>query len=380
MNASQPTAALVVSLTGFCTSMGRASERSCCSLMRRAADTLGNMRRDTHGMHPIPSFIQMSAALLLLHGLAPSFALYKQAPLSRNRDRVGLGFHTKASNHSKPLSVEGRTLLSKITAAGQKGDWVDVKRMFALYSGMECQVLHSVMHAAYTCGQYREAARVYTRMCDLKVAKDAPVYATALKVFSKLEQPTAVRDIWTEALKVCELDKLLAAARIVAAAVEGDIQTAAEVLDLMNKTGVEINQGHITSAIRACWEATGSTHNAAEYLYRLHIDLDLQADIAMFTCLVGAYKTAPLEKIMGAYSDMQAMHIKSDFAFAETYLATLLLKPKEQRFNQQEMLAWLCQLPGPRIAAAKSALDNFRQEGIELTSLSRQFAQALSRL
>ena len=109
--------------------------------------------------------------------------------------------------------------------------------------------------------------------------------------FSGLKQPCAVREIWSEARKSLELDGPLAGARIAAAAVEGDIETAAQVLDEMNRSDVEIDVGHVTSAIRACWGAQGSNHNAAKYLFQLLLSLELEPDIATFTCLFGAYAT-----------------------------------------------------------------------------------------
>ena len=161
---------------------------------------------------------------------------------------------------------------------------------------------------------------------------------------------------------------------------QGDIETAAQVLDQMNSSGVEINVGHITSAMRACWEASGSTHHAADFLFGLLLDLELQPDIAVFTCLVGAYKTAPVEKLTNAYATMKDFGIKPDFAFAETYLGTLLRKPKEKKFNQPEMIAWLHQVPMPRIAAAKVAMKDFQLGRLKLTSLSRKFVAALQEL
>ena len=47
-----------------------------------------------------------------------------------------------------------------------------------------------------------------------------------------------MREIWAEARRSCDLGELLAAARIDAAAAEGDIETAAGILDEMNRTGV----------------------------------------------------------------------------------------------------------------------------------------------
>ena len=43
-------------------------------------------------------------------------------------------------------------------------------------------------------------------------------------------------ELWTEALEVCELDKILVSARLGAAADKGDIEGAAAILDLANES------------------------------------------------------------------------------------------------------------------------------------------------
>ena len=321
------------------------------------------------------------AALALLVGLAPDFALQKQAPLSRNRARMGLGLHTKVDDPCFQMSASGKRLVSQITEAGRRGNWVDIRRLFAEYTGRELPVYHAVMHGAYLCGQYEEGVRVYQRLCDSKIGKHEPVYATAVKLFAKLGEPSAVEGIWQEAMSKYDLNKPLAAARIEAAAVEGDIQAAAQVLDDMKQSDVEIDVGHITSAIRACWEASGSTHHAADFLLDLLWDLELQPDIALYTCLIGAYKAAPVGKVVAAYSKMKELGVKADFAFAEIYLATLvLLRQKEGKLNLEEMIAWLREVPASRIAAAKTAVGDFKRSNIRLTGLSHAIERALHQL
>eukprot|EP00439_Symbiodinium_sp_Y106_P014448 s2801_g2.t1 len=321
------------------------------------------------------------AALVLLVSLAPDFALRKQAPLSQNRARVGLGLHTKVNDQSLQMTASGKRLVSQITEAGRRGNWVDIRRLFADYVGRELPVYHAVMHGAYLCGQYEEGVRVYERLCSSKIGKHEPVYATAVRLFAKLGLPSEVEGTWQEAMSKYDLNKPLAAARIEAAAVEGDIQAAAQVLDDMKHSDVEIDVGHITSAIRACWEATGSTHHAADFLFDLLLDLELQPDIALYTCLIGAYKAAPVDKVVGAYSRMRELGLKADFAFAEIYLATLvLLRQKEGKLNLQEMIAWLREVPASRIAAAKAAVGDFKRSNIKLTSLSHAIERALHQL
>ena len=97
----------------------------------------------------------------------------------------------------------------------------------------------------------------------MKLDQDAPTFATAMKTYAKLGNNSRVREIWAAAREACPLDALLAAARIDAAAAEGDVLTAAELLDEMNRTGVGIDIAHVTSAIRACWEAAAWPFNSA---------------------------------------------------------------------------------------------------------------------
>ena len=172
-----------------------------------------------------------------------SFALRKpQEPLSSVRARSGQGLHTRAVDRGwSTFSKEGKILLSEIVAAGDRGDWQLVKHLYSNYDGQEIQIFNAVMWIAYQNGQYREGALVWERLRRLQLKSTAPTFTAALKIFTKLGQNTSVREVWTESLAVCKLDEPLAAARIDAAAAEGDVKSAAEVLDLMNRTGVEMN-------------------------------------------------------------------------------------------------------------------------------------------
>ena len=75
---------------------------------------------------------------------------------------------------------------------------MQVKRTFARYTGRDLPVFHAVMHSAYICSQYKEGARVYQQLCDSQIGKDAPLYATAVKLFAKLGDPDMVKGIWQD--------------------------------------------------------------------------------------------------------------------------------------------------------------------------------------
>ena len=214
----------------------------------------------------------------------------------------------------------------------------------------------------------------------MNITLDGAAFATGIKIFAKLGDPERVRSIWTDAMQSCKLDEVIAAARIDAAAAEGDIESAAKVLDQMNRTGVNINIAHITSAIRACWEAPGSGHNAAEYLFNLSLALDLQPNVVTFTSLMGAYASAPLSRILCARDVMKTLQVSANKAFAEVYLNTLLQNTKEEWQDVravQAVCAKLAKKSPERLAVARRALAEFRKDKVTLTTLSETIERAL---
>ena len=169
---------------------------------------------------------------------------------------------------------------------------------------------------------------------------------------------------------------MLAAARIDAAAAEGDVQAAAQMLDDMDRESVKINIAHINSAIRTCWNAEGAMHSAAKYLFDLIPGLCLTPDIVTFTCLVGAYTSAELSDIQAVYAKIKDVGVEVDKAFAEVYLFTVLRMPASNEIGP----AGLSKLPNDRIRAAMAALKDFNADGLELTRLSCAIERALHKV
>ena len=88
-----------------------------------------------------------------------------------------------------------------------------------------------------------------------------------MRIFGKLGKPEKVRVIWDEAREKCTLSHMLVASRLHAAADEGDVETAAAMLDLLNTSKLEIDSIVITSAIRSCWGWGAKQHRAAKYFW-----------------------------------------------------------------------------------------------------------------
>ena len=143
--------------------------------------------------------------------------------------------HTGSTPPGTTLSREGQLLLSEITDAGGRGDWLNVRKLYGKYGGSETQIFNAVMRIAINCTQYKEGLAVYERACNMNIAKASPTFTAAMKLHARLNKPEAVERIWAEALSTCPLDEVLAGARIDAAAAVGDVE-AAPVLEQLNRT------------------------------------------------------------------------------------------------------------------------------------------------
>ncbi len=186
-----------------------------------------------------------SVLRLLLLGLAlcffqhgHSFAKLQQESLGSFRERSGRGRREKVDAYLDiKLNQDEKRLLSKISTAGERRQWSAVRSAIASYAGDAVPIYTAALHAAVRCREYSEGAEIFEQgqqRCDVM---NAPMYTQALKIFGKLKDFAKVDELWTEALDVCELDKVLASARLAAAADQGDIKGAAAILDQVNASG-----------------------------------------------------------------------------------------------------------------------------------------------
>ena len=101
-------------------------------------------------------------------------------------------------------------------------------------------VYAAALHAAVRCGRYQEGAKVF-ELCQKRCKIiDAPVYTQALQIFGKLNEHAKVEDLWVESLEKCQLDIVLASARLAAAADLGNITGAAQILDMVNESALVV--------------------------------------------------------------------------------------------------------------------------------------------
>ena len=221
--------------------------------------------------------------------------------MRRLRERDGNALKSSARVLKDPLSPAGQRVLSKITEAGD--DWFAVRRLYSSYTGKEVQIFNAVMHAAVRCGQLKQGAQIYEKLCDLKITKTYPTFTAALKIFAELGQSNTVRKLWKEAKQ----------------------------------------------------------------------SLDL----------VGAYATAPLDKIESTYRTMQEIGVKPNRVFSEIYLTSVLAIKKAEAYDKRtvrQLTSYLRSCPQKRLQAARAALDDFENAKLETTTLCNKIDAALQLL
>lgn len=301
---------------------------------------------------------------IFLHTSSCGFGLSKQPSLSEVRERTGLAIRKKVGTRGggPALDQEERNLVKKISIAGERRNWQGARSIFGTYRGNAPQVYTAAMHAAFRCRKYSDGANIYEQCQTNCKTIDQPVFVIAMRIFAKLRKNTRVKQTWNEALDAFGLDDFLASARIVAAADVGDVETAAEILDEMERSNVSINVYNINSAIRACKGQGERQHKAAKCFFDLLHKFQLSPTIVTFTSLIAAYKTADLQCILSTYNEMKDMHIEPDAVFAETYMFTLLQYNDSRRRVEEN----LHDLPVERLQAARDALDDFKRAGLSL--------------
>lgn len=184
--------------------------------------------------------------VLLCHKTEINFAKPKQEPLDAFRERSGKALRKSAKGTGNyDLTRYEKNLLRKIAAASETRNWTAVSSYLAEYTGDAPPLFASAMQGALRCRRYEEGIKIYDKCRTSSQVLHEPVYTAAMKLFGKLGAPSRVRNVWDEALQVVGLTEVLAAARIAAAADEGNVSATAEVLDLMNESGVPVDVGHV---------------------------------------------------------------------------------------------------------------------------------------
>ena len=336
------------------------------------------------------SLLGILALLILLspHIREPNvnFAQAKQVPSHVLRQQEGLGVYTRAGKKFHVVNRTGfvleptkeeKNLTSQLKRAGESKrgprEW---QKLYARYSGCSPMVLTAAMQAALKQRDYKEGYKVYKRIQYMTL----PTYSVSMKLLGKLAEYDEVERLWANLMELNLVDEVLAAARIDAAANNGDIQGAARILNYMGEKGIGANLVHFTSAINACANA-----NAADRAKQAQVFFDrmatngIEPNIVTYVNLLRAYSEEPSECCLHLLADMQEHGVKPNVVFAENFLFIFLkigMGDGDWR-NREFVASYLRNLNPVDLQFANSFIDDLRRSNVRLTKACKLIDAAI---
>ena len=327
--------------------------------------------------------ICLVACLELFPSIDFSLPAGKQLPLSVLRERTGQSISVSVDRDEHELFKDNLTarekqLTSFLAQAGRHGDWSQVSRLWGRYSGTALAVHRAAMQAAFHCARYEDAARIYEKLRNLPgFTPDSISSGRGMKVFGKLGRREDVSAIWSEAVDTNLTNRLVASARINAAASMGDIEGAAQGLDFMFTNDMEPDTPDFNSAINACATADPPSPSAAMYVYEQMLKKDLQPSIITFTSLVRAHDRARCSKIEALLSEMKTTGIEPNKVFAEAFISAVFGGERLKTMSAKTMCARIAAMSPRRRQLLQQTLQDFRMR-TETTRLSQQVWKLLT--
>ena len=253
-----------------------------------------------------------------------AFPVSRQIGSYRQRQKNGLTVHTPVEDELREIeapSAQEKNMVAQLAENGRRGNWAQVDRMFRRYTGSHTAVLSAAMQAAIRCQKYPEGAEVFERLRQCEGSMDPPAYTVAMKLLGKLGRVEAVEELWSELVQKSKVNKVLAQARIDAAASNGDIDAAFSVLRYMEEESVGICLTHYVSAIDACSKSKELRKMAsAQDLFKEIIDRGLTPNIITYTNLLRASWNGTDEDLLALLADMKTAGVKADAIFVETFM------------------------------------------------------------
>ena len=310
------------------------------------------------------------------------FSLPKQAiGAFREREGSSASAPIRQTEPLKDITTDEKKLITSLVEAGQRGDWIQAARLWRGYSGQAVPVFSAAMQAAHRCGHFKEASCMYDRLrSDSEAKVDAATLHLGIKTYGKLLDQGRVLEIWREAEERGLVNKIIAGARVDAAAEMGNMTEAVAVLDDMGRRSLETNIINFNSAINACKNAKHRRrHEAAMFLFETVLTQSLEPTVVTFANLVGAHRAAPLQQISDLRGCMAALGIPANRVFAETYLGAVCGRFEKVR-DAGQMAQKMVELPKERREEARLALRDFSTAGVELTRLCELLDATLSKM
>eukprot|EP00930_Biecheleria_cincta_P085109 TRINITY_DN74531_c0_g1_i1.p1 TRINITY_DN74531_c0_g1~~TRINITY_DN74531_c0_g1_i1.p1 ORF type:complete len:361 (+),score=58.14 TRINITY_DN74531_c0_g1_i1:59-1084(+) len=301
------------------------------------------------------------------------------------REKTGFGLHRSAAATAPaaytPTSKE-RKLIMHIVEAGKAGNWQQAKGVFRGYLGRAPQIYSAILTAAFRCGEYAEGSELYNDMQYLGMPKYSPLYTMGIKLAAKSGLFDAVKSIWREVKKSGVVtDMKLIAARLEAAAEQGDMDTAARLLDFMSASRISPEVYHYDTAIRSCQKSEPPSYRVAQIFLQAMFNSSVAPTVVTFGNLVKAHRQAPLHKLQAVLSQMEELGVQMDAVFVKQYLQSLLYLPSSS-WNTLDTLparAWaLRNFSDARLLEAKVFIEKARANGVDFLPFPVKLERALS--
>ncbi|CAE7869890.1 unnamed protein product [Symbiodinium necroappetens] len=298
----------------------------------------------------------------------------KQATASVMRERSGLGIGARVTDTKswRAVSPEESALAGKLKAAGVKGRWTQVWRLYQDYTGIAIPVHGAAMQAAYRCRRYSEAAEMYTKLRTVNDAElNQVILVHGIKIFGKLHDADRVEAIWQEVLAKGWMDKFPATARIDAASEMGDIRAAASVLDYLQNASLPSDVIQFSSAINACKNSDEKlSYMAANVLLNRMIEEGLQPNIVTFTSFAGAHRLANLTQTKRVLSILDEQKVIPNSLFVETFLGAVFQGRLRDVWSVSDVAERIQGTSPDRVQFALDFLDDVEARGVSFSQLT----------
>ena len=289
----------------------------------------------------------------------------------REFEGSAIGASARQTVREDELLPDEKELLSILSEEGRKGNWKKVAAAWASYGGYAQPVYGAAMQAAIRCRRYEEAAEMYDRLANASIEPNAICLYMGIKTFGKLQSRSRVQELWDDAQGRGLVNKIIAGARIDAAAEVGDFRDAATMLEYMATANLPLELPVWNSAINACKNADPPNSTAALSFFDELRGQTLSPNIVTFTNLVGAHKEAPLHEISELRAKMSSFGVNPNKVFAETYLGTVLKGRLQNVQTVKDVANRLLEIKDERLQEARVALTQFKAANIRLSKLCK---------
>ena len=269
---------------------------------------------------------------------------------------------------------EEKKLMACLAQAEDKS-WKEVKSTVEKHSGAAAPAFNAAMSASLGLGEYPAGVKLYELMCRRRVSKNIVSYSLAMKLFGKMQLDSKVQEVFEEAEAAGALD---ISARIDAAAAQGQLTTAAGLIDYADQHGLSLDTCDFNAVLDACartQENITRVPQAADFVLQEMTSRSILPDVITYTNLVRATRHAEDSRLLhDIWDEMKDAGIEPDPLFAGVMLSTVLWQPT----NYKNTTRWAMEhVSSDRLALAQRLLADFQAASVRPSIVHRKLSKAL---